>query len=680
MYAQNFKTIDNELRKDGGCSTEMDYIEQTSWLLFLKYLEDLESNKEMEAELNGKTYTRILDKKYTWSSWACPKQADGSLDLHMAMTGNDLLEFVEPRDPNKLGLFKYLANFKQTAQSPDTLEYKIGEIFSTIKNKFQSGYVMRTVINAIDGMCFQTSEEQHEMSALYEEKIKNMGNSGRSGGEYYTPRPLIRTMVRLLNPKIGDRIYDGACGSAGFLVEAFNYLKETPNMSVDDMNTLQHDMLFGKELKPLPYVIATMNMILHGVETPNIMHTDTLSENIMAIQDKDRFDMVLANPPFGAATQSTVQQNFPIKTGETAYLFMQHFIKYLKAGGSAGVVIKNTFLSNDDAIPVRRELLDTCNLYAVLDLPAKVFTAGVKTVVLFFKKGEPTKRIWYYQLNLDRNLGKTNPLNEKDLADFVECFNGFKETENSWFINVADLDQNKLDLSAKNPNKIDEAIYRAPSKIISEMEELNNTCATILNKTNSMLSAKELFESELHRLFTENTDGWVEKDFELCIKPITYTNKIQRKNFLDSGKFPIVSQEDALINGYWNEDVDVFKIDQPVVIFGDHTKKIKYVDFDFVLGADGVKILAPITEIMPKYFYYCLQSIRIRDLGYARHYRLLKEKTIKYPDLQAQKEIVERLDALHEQIQELEQIYTKQIADLDELKQAILKKAFNGEL
>lgn len=196
----------------------------------------------------------------------------------------------------------------------------------------------------------------------------------------------------------------------------------------------------------------------------------------------------------------------------------------------------------------------------------------------------------------------------------------------------------------------------------------------------NLQNAKELFESELHKLFTENTEEWVEKDFEHCIKPITYTNKIQRKNFLDSGKFPIVSQEDALINGYWNEDVDVFKIDQPVVIFGDHTKKIKYVDFDFVLGADGVKILAPITEIMPKYFYYCLQSIRIRDLGYARHYRLLKEKTIKYSDLQAQKEIVEKLDVLHEQIQELEQIYTQQIADLDELKQAILKKAFNGEL
>lgn len=482
MYAQKFKAIDNKLRKDGGCSTEMDYIEQTSWLLFLKYLEDLENNKEMEAELNGQTYTRILDGNYTWSVWAYPKTEQGTLDFDKALTGDDLLEFVTRTDEQNPGLFQYLANFKQIATTPDTLEYKIGEIFSTITPKFQSGVVMRDIINIIQEMRFQTSEEKHELSELYEDKIKNMGNSGRNGGEYYTPRPLIRTIIRLVKPKIGDKIYDGACGSAGFLVEAFNYLKQTPDLSVDNMNTLQHKMLFGKEFKPLPYIIATMNMILHGVEAPNIMHTDTLSENIMSIQDKDRFDIVLANPPFGSAIQDTVLQNFPIKTGDSAYLFMQHFIKYLKAGGSAGIVIKNTFLSNDDATAVRRELLESCNVYAILDLPAKVFTAGVRTVVLFFKKGEPTKRIWYYQLNLDRNLGKTNPLNEKDLADFVECFNGFKETENSWFINVADLNKDTLNMSAKNPNKNDEVIYREQSEIIAEMEELNDTSVSILNK------------------------------------------------------------------------------------------------------------------------------------------------------------------------------------------------------
>ena len=334
MFEQSFKNIDNELHKDAGCSTEMDYIEQTSWLLFLKYLEDLENNRAMEAELNGKKYTPIIDDNYTWSSWAYPKTADGKLDHHKAMTGDDLVEFVNKK------LFPHLARFKELAQAADTLEYKIGVIFSEIRNKINDGYILRTVINIMQEMRFQTSEEKHELSGLYEDKIQNMGNSGRNGGEYYTPRPLIRAIVNVVKPKLGDKIYDGACGSAGFLVEAFNYLKESKQLTVDEMETLQKKTLYGKEFKPLPYIIAIMNMILHGVEAPNIIRKDTLSENIMAVQTKDQFNVILANPPFGAATSKTDIQNFPIKTSETAYMFIQHFIKYLKAGGNAGVVIK----------------------------------------------------------------------------------------------------------------------------------------------------------------------------------------------------------------------------------------------------------------------------------------------------------------------------------------------------
>lgn len=478
-FEQKFKTIDNELRKDGGASTEMDYIEQTSWLLFLKYLEDLEKNKEIEANLDGKSYTPIIDSEYTWSRWAAPKK-DGKIDIKKAMTGDDLLNFVDKK------LFPYLRKFSEKAESPNTLQYKIGEIFTGIKNRLQSGFTLRTVINIIDEMTFQTSEEKHELSGLYEDKIKDMGNSGRNGGEYYTPRPLIRKIIEVVQPKIGDRIYDGACGSAGFLVEAFSYLKKKAK-TVDETNILQNKTLFGKELKPLPFVIATMNMILHGVEAPNIIHKDTLSENISSVQKKDQYDVILANPPFGAATADAVLQNFPIQTRETAYLFLQHFIKNLKAGGKAGIVIKNTFLSNSDADSVRRELLENCNLYAVLDLPAKVFTAGVKTVVLFFKKGEPTKKIWFYQLTLDRNLGKTNPLNENDLADFIECFKTFKETENSWFVDINDLNEDTLDLSVKNPNKSDEIIYREPEEIIDEITVLDIESTDTLNQIREML-------------------------------------------------------------------------------------------------------------------------------------------------------------------------------------------------
>lgn len=484
MFEQNFKQLDNELRKDSGVSAEIDYVEQTSWLLFLKYLEDLEKNKALEARLNGKTYTSMVDPKYTWSAWAYPKTKDGSLDVNKALTGDDLRNFVNNE------LFPYLRGFKNRADNAATLEYKIGEIFSEINNRIQSGYILRRLIDIINEMRFQTEEERHELSALYEDKIQNMGNSGRNGGEYYTPRPLIRTIIKAIQPKIGDRIYDGAVGSAGFLVEAFEYLKKSKGdkLSVKDMQTLQTKTLFGKEKKPLPYLIGTMNMILHGVEAPNILHTNTLAENIMSIQEKDRYEVIIANPPFGASEDiASVEQNFPIRSSETAYLFLQHFIKSLKAGGTAGIVIKNTFLSNSDATSVRKELLSSCNLFAVLDLPAKVFTAGVKTVVLFFKKGEPTKKIWYYQLNLNRNLGKTNPLNENDLADFLAHYPQQDETENSWIVDLKDVDSETLDLSVKNPNKKDETVYRAPTEILAEMTDLDKQSAQLLNEVKELV-------------------------------------------------------------------------------------------------------------------------------------------------------------------------------------------------
>jgi type I restriction enzyme M protein len=285
-------------------------------------------------------------------------------------------------------------------------------------------------------------------------------------------------------PEIGQKIYDGAVGSAGFLVEAFEYLKHNKKLTTADVVTLQKNTFYGKEKKSLAYIIGTMNMILHGVEAPNIVHTNTLAENLADIQERDRFDVVLANPPFGGKERAEVQQNFPIKTGETASLFLQHFIKILKAGGKAGVVIKNTFLSNTDnaSVSLRKLLLESCNLHTVLDLPGGTFTgAGVKTVVLFFEKGSATKKVWFYQLNLDRNLGKTNALSEKDLAEFVELQKTKADSENSWTINVKDIDQNTFDLSAKNPHKKEEAALRQPQEILEEMKALDEESADILN-------------------------------------------------------------------------------------------------------------------------------------------------------------------------------------------------------
>ncbi len=478
MFEQTFKNIDDILHKDAGCGSELDYVEQTSWVLFLKYLDDLEKDKATAAELTGKTYTPIIEMEYRWNVWAAPKDAVGKLDHHKVLTGDDLADFVN------IKLFPYLKKFKTSAESADTIEYKIGEIFSELKNRIQSGYNLREVINRIDELRFRTHSEKHEMSHLYESKIQNMGNAGRNGGEYYTSRPLIRTIVKIVAPEIGNKIYDGAVGSAGFLCEAFDYLKNSKALSTKETETLQKKTFYGKEKKSLAYIIGTMNMIFHGIEAPNIVHTNTLTENLADVQEKDRYDIILANPPFGGKERAEVQQNFPIKTGETASLFLQHFIKMLKAGGKAGVIIKNTFLSNTDnaSISLRKLLLESCNLHTVLDLPAGTFTgAGVKTVVLFFEKGTDTKKVWFYQLNLARNLGKTNALNEKDLADFLELQKATKNSENSWSINIKDIDQNTFDLSAKNPNKKEETALRQPKEILEEMKALDDESADILN-------------------------------------------------------------------------------------------------------------------------------------------------------------------------------------------------------
>ena len=484
MFEQVFKNIDDILHKDAGCSSELDYTEQTSWMLFLKYLDDLEKDKAVVAELECEDYEYIIDEKHRWSVWAAPKDAKGEFDHNEALTGDDLMDYVDGE------LFPYLKGFKQRAESPDTIEYKVGEIFGEIKNKIQSGYSLRDALEKIDELRFRSQEEKHELSHLYETKIKNMGNAGRNGGEYYTPRPLIRAMVDVVQPKIGETIYDGAAGSAGFLCEAFDYLRQREGLSTSDLKILQEKTFYAKEKKSLAYVIAIMNLILHGIEAPNVIHTNTLGENLADIQPHNQHNIILANPPFGGKERKEVQQNFPIKTGETAFLFLQHFMKTLKPGGRAAVVIKNTFLSNSDnaSVALRKELLENCNLHTVLDCPAKTFLgAGVKTVVLFFEKGAPTEKTWFYALDPGRSLGKTNPLNDKDLKEFVELQKTFADSDKSWSIKVSDVDQATYDLSVKNPNIEAEAPLREPSVIIEDIIALDKESEKILASIQGLL-------------------------------------------------------------------------------------------------------------------------------------------------------------------------------------------------
>jgi len=693
MFEQTFKNIDDILHKDAGCSSELDYVEQTSWILFLKYLEDFEKDRKTSAELSGKAYAGIISPEYKWETWAAPKGKDGKIDHHRALTGDDLKDFVDHK------LFPYLKKFKADAENADTIEYKIGEIFSELKNKIQSGYNLREVLNRIDELRFRSHAEKHEMSHLYEDKIKNMGNAGRNGGEYYTPRPLIKTIVKVVAPAIGNRIYDGAVGSAGFLVEAFEYLKASKNLSTGDAATLQKKTFYGKEKKSLAYIIGTMNMILHGIEAPNIVHTNTLAENLADIQEKDRYDIVLANPPFGGKERAEVQQNFPIKTGETAFLFLQHFLKILKAGGRAGVVIKNTFLSNSDnaSVSLRKSLLESADLHTVLDLPGGTFTgAGVKTVVLFFEKGAPTKKVWFYQLNLDRNLGKTNPLNENDLADFLRLQKTKADSENSWTVNIADVDKTTYDLSVKNPHKKDEAALRTPQEILDAITALDNESVTILNTIRE-------FESYLQSIFANPGEGWVETALGDICKFVRgpFGGSLKKSIFVADG-YAVYEQQHAIydqfddvryfINEAKFKEMERFELlpNDLIMSCSGTMGRVAIVPRDIKRGIINQALLklTPTKKILNTFLKYWMESEAFRNalkqysggaaIQNVASVKILKEIRVPLPSVEQQKRVVDALDTLRKETQRLEAICQQKLDNLASLKQSILQKAFEG--
>lgn len=474
-----FKRIDNILLEDAGTNGPNDYITQISWLLFLKYINDSEASRKIDAELAGRAYEPLFKEEFMWHSWASPKKEDKN-DLSSQLSGQDLIDFVNGK------LFPYLKSFKNAQLDPRSMRYKIGEIFGELNNKIVNGHNLRDAIDIIDTMHFKTQEELDDLSHLYEDRLRLLGGAGRSG-EFYTPRPLIKTIVKAIDPALGKTIYDGAAGTAGFLTESYAYLRDKVKTGAQ-LQFLKQDTFFAKNKKPEPYLLGTMNMILHGIESPNMVHGNTLTEDIADLQDKDRVDYILANPPFGGTERPEIKKKFPIETSETAFLFLQHFMKKLRVGGSAAIVIKNTFLSNADAAAtaIRKDLLENYNLHTILDLPGGIFSAtgstGVKTVVLFFDKGQPTQNILYYQLNLGRNLGKTNPLNEGDLSDFLANYKNRTESKNSWLINASDIDARTYDLSVRNPNIDVLAELRSPKDVLAEIKRIDDEVSRILEK------------------------------------------------------------------------------------------------------------------------------------------------------------------------------------------------------
>lgn len=488
--------ITDILRRDDGISGAMMYTEQISWILFLKFLSDLEDTKADEALLNGQEYTYILDEKFKWGVWACPK-VDGKIDLKNAKSGEDLLDFANKE------LFPYLKDFKSMSEDPKSIKYKIGAIFEFLDNRIANGHTLREVLDIIDAMDFHNQADLFQLSLVYEKLLKDMGSDGGNSGEFYTPRPLVQVIADVVNPQIDKTVYDPAVGSCGFLIEAYNHIryedvekKKQRELSTSQLKFLNEDTFFGNEKTPLSYVMGVMNMILHGVESPNISKTNTLTKDIRGLEEKDRYDYILANPPFGGKENDSIQQNFPIKSNATELLFLQHMMNYLKLDGKCGIVIPEgvLFQTNKAFKTVKQELLERFNVHTILSLPAGIFLpySGVKTNVVFFDRNGSTSDIFYYEVNPPYKLTKNKPILYEHFKEFLKVWKDRTLTDNSWIVNVNDIDD--YDISAKNPNSIEEIEHKSPLELVENIKENNLEINNLMDEIEAILVGKDIDE------------------------------------------------------------------------------------------------------------------------------------------------------------------------------------------
>jgi type I restriction enzyme M protein len=397
------KSARDIMRKDKGLNGDLDRLPMLTWIMFLKFLDDLEQLRETEALLAGKPFRPAIEPPYRWRDWAA---VEGGItgDALIAFINND--ETVRPDGTRGPGLFAYLRSL-QGSTGGDRRDV-IATVFRGVQNRMINGYLLRDVIDKVNGIHFNSSEEIHTLGHLYETMLREMRDTAGDSGEFYTPRPVVRLMVDVIDPKLGENVLDPACGTGGFLVEAYQHL-ERQCCTVEDREILQRRSLFGAEAKPLPYLLAQMNLLLHGLEAPQIEYGNTLARKVTGIGHAERVDIILTNPPFGGEEEAGIKNNFPAdkQTAETALLFLQYLMRKLKhpghgneKGGRAAVVVPNGTLFGDGVCArIKEELLKDFNLHTIVRLPNGVFApyTSIPTNLLFFERSGPTKEVWYYE-------------------------------------------------------------------------------------------------------------------------------------------------------------------------------------------------------------------------------------------------------------------------------------------
>jgi type I restriction enzyme M protein len=435
------------LRKDKGLNGDVDRLPLLTWVMFLKFLDDLEVVHGEEADLDGKRYHAIIEAPYRWRDWAA--REDG-------LTGDELLAFINQDECHRAdgsrgaGLFAYLRGLAGTGEKGSQREV-IANVFRGVQNRMVSGYLLRDIINKINGIHFSSSEEIHTLSHLYESMLREMRDAAGDSGEFYTPRPVVRFMVQASDPRLGETVLDPACGTGGFLVEAYDHVTRQVT-NPDQRQTLQRDTLFGQEAKPLPYMLAQMNLLLHGLEAPQIAYGNTLERRITEIGHSERVDVILTNPPFGGEEEAGIKANFPanMQTAETALLFLQYIMRKLRypghgaeQGGRAAVVVPNGTLFGDGVCAVIKEdMLKEFRLHTIVRLPQGVFApyTDIQANLLFFQRGGPTDEIWYYELPQPegrKKYSKTAPLPFEAFQPVLDWWNQREEGPQAWRVNFA---------------------------------------------------------------------------------------------------------------------------------------------------------------------------------------------------------------------------------------------------
>jgi type I restriction enzyme M protein len=472
------KSARDIMRKDKGLNGDLDRLPLLTWIMFLKFLDDLEIQREEEASLGSKKFRAAIDAPYRWRDWAASQQG---------ITGDELLSFINqdecarPDGKKGPGLFAYLRGL--TSSNGDDRRTVISTVFRGVDNRMKSGYLLRDVINKINEIHFTSSEELHTLGALYESMLREMRDAAGDSGEFYTPRPVVRFMVQASDPRLGETVLDPAAGTGGFLVEAYNHLADQVK-TVADRKRLQNDSLHGSEPKSLPYLLCQMNLLLHGLDAPQIDPGNSLRFRLTEIGEKDRVDVILTNPPFGGEEEKGIQDNFPDdrRTSETALLFLQLIMRKLHRQPTsvgriarAAVVVPNGMLSDGGVCArIKEELLKDFNLHTIVRLPNGVFSpyTPIPTNVLFFDRSGPTKDVWYYELPLPegrKNYTKTQPLQFSEFSPCLSWWTKRKENEQAWKVSAGELLSEGCNFDRKNPNAAPDFAHLPPHQLADDI-------------------------------------------------------------------------------------------------------------------------------------------------------------------------------------------------------------------